>query len=285
VNKLIKAELFKLRKRGMTWILLYIMVGIMILINMLLFAISKITLPNGGAQGMAVLQSILNLSSSVPFSLTIISSFGAVMAVILMASSVGNEYNWRTLRIALISSEGRLKLLAAKLISVVSLVVILMLVSLIVGFLMSIFTNVLSGHTLNFSFITGSYVWAQFLQFWRTLFIILPFMLMGFLFSVLGRSAMPGIAVGAGILFLEPIITSLMSLAGGWVANIPKYLFSANVDAINALNDLPRGFGGPFGGGTGQAPSTLEAFSVLGVYMVVFLAVAFYLFKKRDVTG
>ena len=143
MNKLIKAELFKLRKRGMTWILLYIMVGIMILINMLLFAISKITLPNGGAQGMAVLQSILNLSSSVPFSLTIISSFGAVMAVILMASSVGNEYNWRTIRIALISSEGRLKLLAAKLISVVTLVVILMLVSLAVGFLMSMFTNVL----------------------------------------------------------------------------------------------------------------------------------------------
>jgi ABC-2 type transport system permease protein len=110
-------------------------------------------------------------------------------------------------------------------------------------------------------------------------------MLLGFLFSVLGRSAMPGIAVGAGILFLEPIITSLMSLAGGWVADIPKYLFSANVDAINALNNLPRGFGGPFGGSVGQTPSVVEAFSVLGAYMVVFIAVAFYLFKKRDVTS
>ncbi len=283
MSRLLRAELFKLRKRGMTWILLYIMIGIMVLINLLLLAIYNISVPDHARQ-MARLLNIISLSSSIPFSLSILSSFGAVMAVILMASSVGNEYNWRTLRIALISSEDRLKLLAAKVISVVILVVIGMVVSVVVGFIMSIITNSIAGNALNFGFITGSYCWYQFLQFWRTLFIIMPFALMGLLFSVVGRSAMPGIAVGAGILFLEPIITALMSAAGGWVSSIPKYLFAANVDVINDLNNLPGGFGA-FGGSAAQDPSVLQAFIILGAYMVVFITVAFYLFKKRDVTG
>jgi ABC-2 type transport system permease protein len=286
VTRLIRAELYKLRKRGMTWILLYVMVGIMILINLILFAISKISLPSRTPGELTNLADILNLSSSIPFSLSMLSSFGAVMAVILMASSMGNEYNWRTIRIALISSEGRLKLLWSKLISVAILVVIGMVISVVAGFIMSMITNTIGGHTLHFGFMTGGYLWDQFLQFWRTLFIIMTFTLMGFLFSVVGRSAMPGIAIGVGILFLEPIITSFMGLASGWVSSIPKYLFSANVEAINALNKLPGGSSGIFGGANStKAPSVPHAFIVLALYMVVFLVVSLYLFKKRDVTS
>jgi len=208
------------------------------------------------------------------------------MAVILMASSIGNEYNWRTLRIALISSEGRLKLLASKVISVVILVIIGMLINIAVGLVMSLITNSIAGNALSFSFMTGGYLWDQFLQFWRTLFIILPFTLMGLMFAVVGRSAMPGIAVGIGILFLEPIITALMDVAGGWISSVPKFLFAANVNVIRALNNLPKG-SGPFAGGatSANAPSLTQAYMVLGVYIIIFVAVAFYLFKKRDVTG
>jgi ABC-2 type transport system permease protein len=288
VIRLIRAELFKLCKRKMTWTLLYIMMGIMFLVNLLLFAISQISLPSETLGGLADLASMLNLSYSIPFTFSILASFGAVMAVILMASSMGNEYNWRTIRIALISGEGRLKFLWAKLISVVILVVIGMAISLVVGFIMSMVTNAIGGHALDFGFLTSGYLWDQFVQFWRTLFIILPFIIMGLLFAVVGRSAMPGIAIGVGLLFLEPVITPFMSLAEGWVSNIPKYLFSANVNAITALNNLPGSSAGPlpFGGGTATNTSSLpQAFIVLGVYIVAFLVVAFYLFKKRDVTG
>ncbi|HSW57573.1 MAG TPA: ABC transporter permease subunit [Dehalococcoidales bacterium] len=283
MSKLLHAELFKLRKRGMTWIVLFVTMGIIVIINLLLYAISRIALSNPGSGGMSRMVNILDISASIPFSLSMLSSFGAVMAVILIASTVGNEYNWRTLRIALISGKGRVQLLAAKIISVAVVVIILVAVSLAVGFIMSIITNAWAGNSLDFSFFTASYGWSQFLQFWRTLFIILPFMMMGLLFAVIGRSAMPGIAVGVGILFLEPILTPLMRAAGGWVAEIPSYLFSANVNAINALSNLPRVF--RFGGGSQQAPSTIEAYLVLGAYVVVFTAVAFYLFRKRDVTG
>lgn len=205
-----------------------------------------------------------------------------------MASSVGNEYNWRTIRIALICSEGRLQFLGAKLISVFILVLLGMVIGVATGFVMSMITTAVGGYSFNFSFATGSFFWAQFLQFWRTFFIVLTFGLLGFLFAVIGRSSMPGIATGIGILFLEPIITALMRLAGGWVAKVPDYLFTANVNAINTLNQLPEQFrGGVGGGGNGafQIPSVNHAYIVLGVYCVVFLIIGFFLFRQRDLTG
>jgi ABC-2 type transport system permease protein len=289
MNRLIGAELFKLRKRALTWILLYILIGIVIVLYLVLFAVSRITLPFGGDDGPPIgsITNLLGLPTSIPFALFILSFFGAVLSVILVASATGNEYNWRTIRIALISSEGRLKFLGAKLIAVTILVLAGMVIGIATGFLMSIITTAIGGYAFDFSFATGGYIWDQFVHFWRTFFVILPFFMLGFFFAILGRSAMPGIAVGIGIGFLEPIIVSLMQLAGGWVAEIPNYLFTANVNAITALNQLPGEFGQPGGGGFGPMdfPSVTHAFVVLGVYIAVFLAAGFFLFRKRDVTG
>lgn len=287
MNRLIAAELLKLRKRGMTWILFYVLVGILVLLYLLLFAISRITLPNATAQETGTVQQLLGLPLSLPFGLSILASLGTLLAVILMASSAGNEYNWRTIRLALISSESRLRFLAAKLISVAIVILIGTFAGLIVGFLLSLITTAIGGNPFDFSFATGGFIWQQFVQFWRTFYIILVYTLLGFLFSIVGRSAMPGIAVGIGILFLEPIITGFMRLAGGWVSNVPDYLLSANVNAINALNQLPGRFGGGqgFGGASTQLPSAAHAFVVLAVYMLAFVAIGFYLFRKRDVTG
>jgi ABC-2 type transport system permease protein len=227
------------------------------------------------------------LPVALPFALAFLASLGAVLAAILMASSAGSEYNWRTIRLALISSESRLRFLAAKLISVSIIVFIGMLAGLATGFIMSLITTAIGGNAFDFSFASGGYLWDQFVQFWRTFYLVLFYTLMGFFFAILGRSAMPGIAVTIGILVIEPIITGLMRAAGGWVSSIPDYLFTANVNAINALNKLPGSFGGGggFGGASTQLPSVPHAFIVLAIYMLVFVALAFYLFRKRDVTG
>jgi ABC-type transport system involved in multi-copper enzyme maturation permease subunit len=281
----------------MSWILLAVLVGLTVLLYLLLFAISRLTIPGATPREMVTLQNLLGLRLAIPFELFILTSFGAVLAVILTASTVGNEYNWRTIRIALISSESRLRFLSAKLISAIILILIGMFAGLITGFVMSLITTAVGGNPFDFSFITSSYLWSQFLQFWRTFFMILPFTMLGFLFAVIGRSAMPGIAIGVGVLFLEPLITAFMRLAGGWISNIPDYLFSANVNAINSLNALPGRFlggaggggGGPGGGGfsgsIGLTPSVDHAFIILSIYIVVFVAAGFYLFHKRDVAG
>ena len=284
--RLIGAELFKLRKRSMTRVLLFVLVGIMVVLHLILLAVSKANLPNAGAR-IGNISNILGLPSALPFAMYILSSFGGVLAIILVANSIGNEYNWRTIRTAVVSSESRFKLLIAKLISATVFILIGMVIGLAAGFIMSLITTAIGGYKFDFSFATGSYMWDQFLQFWRTFFVIIPYTLLGFMFAIVGRSAMPGIAFGIGIFFLESIITTFMYLAKGWIAQIPNYLPYDNMQAITALNKLPTTFGGSMGGGglNIQPPSVTHAFVTLAIYSIAFLFIAFYLFRKRDVTG
>jgi ABC-2 type transport system permease protein len=286
VNRLISAELFKLRKRSLPRILLLVLVGIMILISFLLLAISKVNLPAGvGGEQLGNIQNLLGLPMALPFAMSIIASFGSVLAIILTASSIGSEYNWRNIRTEVINSDSRSKLLTAKLISCVIFVLIGMVIGIAAGFVMSLITTAIGGYKFDFSFATGTYLWDQFLQFWRTFYVLVPYMLLGFMFSIIGRSAMPGIALGIGILFLETIITTFMSLAGGWVAKIPEYLPATNVNAITSLADIPSNFMMGMGGASGDLPGVTHAFVTLAVYSIVFLIISFYMFRKRDITG
>ena len=288
LGRMTGAEFLKLRKRQMTWVLLAILTGSIVLVNLILLAVSKAhVLPSNGTR-LERIQNLLGLPVAIPFTFELMSFFGVVLAIILVASSMGNEYNWKTMRTALISSESRFKFLVAKLISLGTIILIGMLIGVVTGFIMSLITTGLGGYAYVFSFATGSYVWTQFLQFWRTFFIILPFSLLAFLMAIGGRSAMAGIATGIGVFFLESIITTFMSLASGWIAKIPAYLLNANVSAINALNKLPQGFAGGAGTGGGasiELPSLSHAFIILSLYSVIFLLLSFYLFRKRDVTG
>jgi len=277
--------MFKLRKRTMTWVLLCVLIAVIALIYLLLLRTSSQTIQDHPNVQQAV-QNLLGLPVALPVAMSILSSFGAVLAVILAASTIGNEYSWRTLRTFLISSESRFKLLGAKLISVSIFILIGMVMGMAAGFIMSLITTAIGGYQFSFSFATGSYLWDQFLQFWRTFYVLLPYILMSLMFAVLGRSVIPGIAAGIGIFFLESIITAFMRSAGGWVANIPDYLLIANTRAINAMAKLPANLAMGFGGGNGgQAPTPTHAFITLGIYSMVFLVIAFYLFRRRDVTG
>jgi ABC-2 type transport system permease protein len=284
VLRLIGAELFKLRKRKITWILLVVLIGVIILINFLLLAIAEVNFPS---EPHGRMQNLLGLPVTFPLTMSILSSFGSVLAVVFLASSMGSEFNWRTIRVAVVSSESRFKLLGAKLISAAIFILIGMVLGIVAGFLMSIVTTAIGGYKFDFSFAANTYMWDQFLQFWRTFYIMTPYMLLGFMFSIVGRSAMPGISLGIGIIFLEGVITAFMSSAGGWIAKIPDYLIAANVRTINSLSALPQDFqaGMGFGGVSADIPSVLHATITLAVYSSVFLFIAFYTFSKRDVTG
>ena len=284
LGRMIGAEFLKLRKRQMTWVLLGILVAIIVLVNLLLLAVSRVRTPAGGP-GTGNIVTLLLLQSAIPFAFSIMASIGSLLAIILTASSIGSEYSWKTIRPALVSSESRFKFIVAKLVSLASMILLGMLIGVIAGFVMGLITTGLGGNAYNFSFFTGSYAWTQVLQYLRTFYVIMPFALLGFVMAIVGRSAMPGIATGVGFLFLEAIITAFMTAAGGWIAKVPAYLLNANVTAITALNKLPGRFGGGGGTDTTPVPSLTHAFVILGVYSVVFLVFSFYLFKKRDVTG
>ncbi|MGD9142396.1 MAG: ABC transporter permease subunit [Dehalococcoidia bacterium] len=285
MTRLISAELFKLRKRLMSRVLLYVMIGVLVVFYLILLAVSKAIPTGAGPHGLEDIENLLGLPTAIPFALSMLAGFGTLLAVILVASCVGNEYNWRTIRTMVISSESRFKLLGAKLISATILILIGMVIGVITGFIMSLITTAIGGYSFNFDFLTGEYVWEQFLQFWRTFFVLIPYTALAFLFAIVGRGAMTGIGLGIGVYIVESLITTFMVLAGGWVAKIPDYLIANNVNAITSLAQLPEGFRtGGFGDVSFNLPGTTHAFITLAIYSVVFLVLAFYVFRRRDVT-
>jgi ABC-type transport system involved in multi-copper enzyme maturation permease subunit len=112
----------------------------------------------------------------------------------------------------------------------------------------------------------------------------LPFALLAFLFTVLGKSTAAGIGFGIGASIIESIITGLLSSTHGWLAKIPDYLLSANISKITSLSGASSGVT-IRAGSNSTAPSALHAFIVVAVYCVIFTAIAYTIFRRRDVTG
>jgi ABC-type transport system involved in multi-copper enzyme maturation permease subunit len=114
---------------------------------------------------------------------------------------------------------------------------------------------------------------------------MLPYIMLAFLFTVLGRSTAAGIGFGIGANVLETIITGLLSLGHGWLAKIPNYLLSPNIQKINSLAQTSGGISINMGSSNTTAPSTLHAFIVVAVYCIIFTVIPLVIFQKRDVTG
>lgn len=173
-------------------------------------------------------------------------------------------------------------MLTAKLIAVCIFIIAGMVIAVITAVLLGVLFTAIRGFSWDMSFFNLTFVIDQLLTFVRTFYVILPYSLLAFLFTVLGRSMAAGLGFGIGIFLLEPTITPLMQMANGWISKIPDYLLHNNIQAINFLaeSSLKIDIGQP-----GHLPGTLHAFIIVALYCVAFTAAAFFVFRKRDVTG
>jgi ABC-2 type transport system permease protein len=288
MTQLAIAELFKLRKRMMTWVLAFLLVAIIVLLYSILWSISgrSATFGEHGEFTAQQLRDALFLPSSVPFSLQLVSSFGTLFAVIFAAGAVGSEYAWGTVRLGATAASGRLRLLGARLIVVSALIAIGALLAVVTGLVYSTVIMSASGGA-DFGFITASFVAHQMASFGRTLFVLAPYVAIAFAAAVVGRSTLAGVGAGLGFTFLEPLISSLMRAAGGVWSHIPDYLPSANKQVILLQNRLPDvlrvGPGADLKDAAGN--SVEKAALILVLYTVAFVALGLYTYRRRDITA
>lgn len=280
--RFISAEFLKLRKRPMTKVLLLVL--IVMIAGVYLLTLPSLGVTTSSGEEMSTIKSLAGLSESLPFVLFLLFQIFTILAIILVAGSIGDEYGWGTIRTTLICSESRVKFLTVKLITVLLMVLVGMVIGLVVGFIMCLITTAIAGNPFDFSFMTGGYLWDQFLQFWRTFFLIMPYILLAFFFSIVGCSAIAGAGVGIGVFFLEPMFAPLLKSADNWIANIPDYLLAANTGTgpIMALIQLPESFKEEML--SVSSIGVWQAAVVLAGYCILFLLLSFYLFRRRDVT-
>jgi ABC-2 type transport system permease protein len=286
--RLIKAEIYKLSKRSMTYILLLILIGLFALILSITEANPSImtTETNGiNTTVPAVAANIQFLQGAITSTIAMLGGFiGVVLAVVLVANGMGSEYGWNTIRPYLLCSESRSKMFASKLIADAIFVVAGMIIGVITVILLGVLFTAIRGYSWNLGASTLSFTGSQLLDFTRAFYVILPYALLAFLFTVLGRSTAAGIGFGIGASVLETIITGLLSSAHGWLAKIPDYLLSINVSKITSLSGASGGVT-VYGGPNTPMVTSLHSFVVIAVYCVVFTAIAYTIFQRRDVTG
>ncbi|MCT2196868.1 ABC transporter permease [Paenibacillus sp. p3-SID1389] len=250
---LVQNENMKIYRRVRTWI----MFGLLVLLTILFGVLFSL---DGGSQRLSAWDALDQLS----FLYYLVSIYAAVIA----ADIVAGEFTWGTIKLLLIRPWTRTKVLLSKLLAVLlftlAMSAVFFAIALAVSFL--IFPNEPSQY-LEASPL--SRILESLLYSYIDLLVIAAF---SFMLSTVFRSS--GIAIGLSIfiLFAGNIFTLLFHPSRyAWA----KYLLFTNMD-----------LGQYRGGQVGPAGMTLGfSITVLAVYVLLFLAVAWLVFKKRDVAA
>ena len=289
---LLRSEIFRLRRRWMTWILLLSVVVLAFVLYFIIFASVQAQIQalqngtssstNGPPQTEAQLRQQLQTlrpAQVMGFGLGVVSGFGSVLLIVFTASVFGNEFNWGTLRVILALGAGRERFLAAKYTALVLYATILATVGALAALAGSEIVSSIGSldRTLPDDFTVQLIV-----NIGRTVFTFLPYIALAAFIAVWSKSAGAGIAIGLVVYFAEGIVMSLLVAFNKDYATIANFGVSRNVSAITRLSGSTAG-GGPAGLST--LPDPGQAALVLLAYTVLFVAVALWRFRSRDVTS
>lgn len=251
--RLVANENMKIYRRPRTWIMAALLVAVTV--------------------GFAFLMNSFTVDDSIS-ALTFISNAASlsflvfIFAVVIAADSVAGEFTWGTIKLLLIRPVSRSKVLLSKYVAVLlfllGLLALLFVSSLIVGALLfgmaqsSPIPLTMSGILRDYGFrLVGLVINVTF----------------AFMISTVFRSSALAISLAFVIMFASTsVMSALIALKKVWA----KYILFANTD----LSMYFDGREPPF-------PGMTLGFSVaiLIAYYVVFLALAWTIFSKRDVAG
>jgi ABC-2 type transport system permease protein len=290
---LMRAEWLKLAKRPLTWILLAIFLGLLVLQILSQFVIAHLSelLAVGGGQASPAAQLeewrrrtvFPGLFGSV---FSHINSLGGIFAVILAAGAMGSEYSWGTLRTQIARYPSRTRYLIAKLLTLLALLIVAMLLALLLGAATGAGLGLLID---NASLPSAADLALLPLAILRALYVLLPYVLLTLCFTVIGRSLLVGIAGGLLYLVFEAgfgTLATLQVLGGAW-ERIYSLTIQQNINTLILLNSSAFGLHPEILTAIDltRQPSPLQATLVVGVYSLSFLSTALYLLRKRDIGG
>lgn len=274
---LLRAEIFKLSHRTMPKVLLLILaLGVIGLYGLLLLTLQAEGVSD---QDLADLRDSLRVAEARDTGLGLVQTVGTVLVVILAVSTVSSEYSWGTIRVLLPRAGSRPALLTAKLL----LLLIFTLLAVLLGYLVALAGSYAVSLAEDLSIRLGADFLPQSLAaVLRTVYVILPYLTLGFVIAVLTRSTAAGIAITLSVFFLEGIATALIDGLGDPFDRIPDFLLSRNVSAVMAANQVA---GTEVTDTDSDLPSAWQGAAVLAVYIAAFVALSYQRFISRDVTS
>lgn len=272
------AEILKLRKRPATWVLMLVFAAATLLFGYLFTYLFIVNAPEGQA-GLpqeardGILQFLIP-ESVLGNVLGTFASFGSALALILGALAMGSEYGWDTFKTILTQRPGRLGFLAGKLLAVGSLLLAITLVILAAG---AVASYVIA--SAEDAAVEWPSLWEIVKGVGAGWLILATFAALGVFLATLFRGT--ALAIGIGLVYLLVLENLFLGLTSQneTIADIGRGLPAKNsLDLAGAFGQAPPGFGGA----PGETVEPATAAITLGVYAVVFLALAVLFFKRRD---
>ncbi len=270
----LRAELLVLRKRTSTWILLGIWTILALVFAYVVPYASYLNRSTPDSLAEVQPENLVGtLMGGFPF-------FGGVLALMLGVLSFGSEYGWGTLKTLFTQRPGRLHVFAAKQLALAVALVASVLVVFALAALASAAIAVREGADLSWPptwlLLRGLVAGWLILAVWAAF---------GVLLAVLFRGT--ALAVGVGILYafvIEGLLSALatqVSLLDALVqffvrASGYSLVVELGASAEDAGDRGPGSFSGPFVSGE-------QALLVLGAYLAVFVLVAAWRVRRRDV--
>ncbi|HEY7342777.1 MAG TPA: ABC transporter permease [Ktedonobacterales bacterium] len=207
-----------------------------------------------------------------------------VLGIILAGLLVGGEYSLGTVRLMFTRGPTRLQFLFAKVVVLAIVVIPTVLFAILLGSGVGAVMAHLAGVGAGFNFLTAD-VFGHFV-----LFVLLgilfwfSYMLMALFFGTVGRSTVVGIVGPLVWLLIEPVLTGFLSSAPGFVQYIPNYLLGNNLLALIYGQMGALGILGRDAATQASAYSAGQPLLVVAAYLIVFVGVACWLTVRRDVT-
>jgi ABC-type transport system involved in multi-copper enzyme maturation permease subunit len=294
---LIRAEWLKLSRRPMAWVLLIIFLLLVILRTSSLFVLLGIT--DGTFTGGQLTVDMLREGQLEQFRrqlsfpgafgdvLNQINGLGIICAVILAAGTLGNEYQWGTMRLQLSRQPLRGRYLVAKLIGLLLALLVGIVITMVVQLSLVLLCSSILG---NRGSVQVGDVLLLPLGIARTLYVMLPYIMFTFAACTLGRSVMAGVA--GGIIFLVIDLSvgalSILSEASNVIALLYTLLLQQNINTLVMLNSTDYGLDPSVmidSFDIQALPSPLQATLVIAFYSGLFFGYAYTLITRRDVAS
>ncbi len=260
-------ELYKIRRRMMSKVLTFI--GIMATVSLF---------------GLFALPESLSLITQLLLTL------GQILIIILVSTIVGGEYTDKTVRLMLTRGPTRTQLLLSKIGAAADAVVLCVVGITLLGILTGFMLNYITGITPTFDFFSMNWLGHALLYMLTTMLGLFTYAMMALFLSTLGRATAAGMA---GVLtwsfLIEPAISviglfgrTISGPLGSFFQALPAYLIGPNISVL-LQNDSPYIFPQSPGAQVPQAATDIHALLVLAVYLVVFIGIALWVNRRRDV--
>jgi len=210
----------------------------------------------GAEEAMAELLRGLRPDRVQSFGLEIVGGLGSVMLIVFAASHVGTEFVWSTLRTLLAHGAGRATFLGAKLLSIALFAVLFMFLGVVAAIAGSyIVTAIAAGDASGLDLAAIANAAA------RGYYTFLPYMALAAL--------------------TEGLVAQLLVSLNRDYANVVNYGLSRNTTAITRTVTATTPSGDP---SAVALPDPGQAALVLAAYTALFVAIAFWRLRTRDVT-